>query len=138
VDGIRIRGVSMNDNNQRTKIIGIAMMASILQFVGVLIFLKKITIISLPQGNLSLVESVAMGASLLFLFSFIVFKKKVQNEKNEEEKFKFLIISYALNELPVGIAFAATLISGTENGLFMALNAGVALILDLIFFAKTN
>ncbi len=128
----------MNTNNQRTKIIGIAMMASILQLVGVLIFLKKITFISLPQGTLSPFETIAMGASLLFLVSFMIFKKKVQNEQNEEEKFKFLIISYALNELPAVVAFAATIISGTENGVFMALNAGVALMLDLIFFAKTN
>ncbi len=128
----------MNSQNNIQKIIGIAMIMSIVQFLGALIFLEKIKYVALPQGEISIVETIALGASCLFIISYLIFNKKALIQKDEQEKTKFLIIAYALNEIPVVLAFAATFLREDGNGIIMTINSSCALIMNAIYLVKSN
>jgi hypothetical protein len=128
----------MNSQNNAQKIIGIAMIMSIVQFIGALIFLEKIKFIALPQGDISIVETLAFSASGLFIISYLIFNKKALIQKDKQEKTKFLIIAYALNEIPVVLAFAATFLREDGNGIVMTINSSCALIINAIYLMKSN
>ena len=128
----------MNSQNNVQKIIGIGMIMSVIQFMGILIFLEKIKFIALPQGDISLLETLALIASGMFIISYLIFNKKALIQKDEQEKTKFLIIAYALNEIPVVLAFAATFLREDGNGIIITLNSLSALIINAIYLVKSN
>lgn len=121
---------------QTAKIIWAALNGSLLMYGGMLIFTQKIFGVTFPGLALTQLQEMSLLSCLVFLVTFTIYRKKVLSPKPFAERFPFMITCWALNEVPALMAFAATFISSDGNGFFYIINAGLAILMNLVMFPR--
>lgn len=116
------------------KIINIAMSGSIIVYGVVLQIIGKISFFSIDV--VSEFGTYALGANVLVILSFLLYRSKVAHESDLQKKFPLYIICLAMNEFVAMCGFIATYLALDGNGFPFVANAAVALACNTMMFPK--
>jgi hypothetical protein len=104
--------------------------------LSILMFLDQIKFIEFNVSDLSLMDQVALSSNSILLISFFIHQNKVLSTQDRNKQFGFRVLTWALNESVVLIAFAAILESTTGNGAIFMMNLCLAFISNVIMFPR--
>lgn len=113
-----------------------ALTFSILIYSIVLSVLGKLVTVTLPTGELTPIQYVALGANALAIVTYLLHKQLVLSQREMQQRLPGYITCWAMNESIAIFGFVAVFLSEEGNGFFYVANAMVAVTGNLLTFPK--
>ncbi len=116
-----------------SRIVWAALNFSMLVYGYILYEMGKVNYVKIPESYTP-IEIIALSMGSILFLTFWIHEKKVKTESDVSKRFPFYVICYALNEVMVVVAFAATFTSDSGNGFLYVVNFILAITGNLIMF----